>query len=192
MQSMPHLTDNELTAVVGFFGAFLGAAVALIAAILTNRSNTKSALINRTHELELRRQDLNRSRGEELYTLLQKWINAIQGYYLVKGSIMSGKLTYNQGLELEIKNGESINTDHVRIQMLIEVYFPNLQTKYDQLILHRETANNIVHEHRERYRIGQTDGADFLKQLLKQQHLIGNSAAELSSALIYSLRGVFL
>jgi hypothetical protein len=117
MQSMPHLTDNELTAVVGFFGAFLGAAVALIAAILTNRSNTKSALINRTHELELRRQDLNRSRGEELYTLLQKWINAIQGYYLVKGSIMSGKLTYNQGLELEIKNGESINTDLVRIQM---------------------------------------------------------------------------
>lgn len=185
---MPALTEGQLTALVALLSAVLGAAVALVAAILTNRANARAAGEARAHELAIRRQELNRSRGEELYTLLQTWMNGLWGYFFIKSNIMSGKLTYNEGLDLEIQGNKESKGQHVRIEMLIDVYFPELRASYDVLIKHREEAHDIVHVHRERYRVGETDGSRFLPALQEKQKQMGEAASELNNQILVRLR----
>jgi len=185
---MTGLTEAEAITLSAAVSAVVGAVVALVAVFLTNRANAKSAKTTRDHELHLRRQDLLRSRGEELYTLFELWLNRLVGYYFVKCSIMSGKLTYNQALDLEIKNNSEVKGDHVRIEMLIDVYFPELRGEYDAVIESRERANDIVLQHKSHYTTVSTDGRAFRNKLLKEQNKLNEQAAQFKSRLLSALR----
>ncbi len=185
---MTGLTETEATAVSAAVSTLVGAAVALLAVFLTNRANAKAARATRDHELQLRNQDLLRSRGEELYTLFELWLNSLTTYYFIKCSIMSGKLTYNQGLDLEIEKSDKGRGDHVRIEMLIEVYFPELQAAYNAVIESRERANDIVSQHKTHYTSVSTDGRTYLKSLRNEQTTLNERAARFKSQLLGALR----
>jgi hypothetical protein len=186
---MPSLSDSEITAVVGLTSALLGASVALVSAMLTNRANAKAAAGQRLHQQELRQQDLLRTRGEELYTLLEKWLTAQAGHLLVKGSVMSGKLTYDQAFEIEARSRDPQHTEFVRIEMLIHVYFPDLQELYRQVMEHREQANGVISDHKAAYSAGRFDGRSFLPPFNAAQHKMQSAAAQLKTSLIAKLRG---
>ena len=182
-------TEGQLTALVTLLAAVVGGAVAFVAALLTNRANAGSAKAAREHETALRTQDLIRSRGEELYTLLQGWRNRLHGYYIVKLSVMSGKLTYNQGLDLEIADGRgAADRQHLRIEMLIDVYFPEVRQDYDQMITHRDAASIVISEHKEKYRVGQIDGKSFAPRLIEELERLDLAAEELNEKLVHCLR----
>jgi hypothetical protein len=185
---MRPLTDVELTAVVGIASALIGASVAITAAWLTNRANAKVAAAARAHELTLRAQDLSRSRGEELYTLLQQWLNRLYGYYLVKQSVMSGKITYNDALDIELKERDRTDGAHVRIEMLIDVYFPGLRPQYGKVTQVRDEANDIVYKHKAEYSSGRTDGSAYMKPFHLKLQELSSTAQGLTEALLQKLR----
>jgi hypothetical protein len=182
------LTDTELTAVIGITSALIGATVAITAAWLTNRANAKVAATARAHELTLREQDLRRNRGEELYTLLQQWLNRLYGYYIVKQSVMSGKITYNDALDIELKDRDWTDGAHVRIEMLIDVYFPALRPQYVKVTQVRDEANDIVSEHKAEYSTGRTDGSAYMKPFRLKLQELNSSAQGLTEALLQKLR----
>ena len=185
---MRPLTDVELTAVVGIASALIGASVAITAVWLTNRANSKVAAAARAHELTVRAQDLSRSRGEELYTLLQQWLNRLYGNYLVKQSVMSGKITYNDALDIELKERDRTDGAHVRIEMLIDVYFPGLRPHYVQVIQVREEANDIVYKHKVEYSSGRTDGSAYMEPFHRKIKELSSTAQGLTEALLKILR----
>jgi hypothetical protein len=186
---MRSLTDTELTAVVALASAAVGAAVALISAMLTSRANSKAALVDRAHQSELRLGDITRSKGEELYTLFEKWLNTLAGYFLVRQSVISGKLTYNQSLDIEIKGDDPQKRDFVRIEMLVHVYFPDLIEDYNVVIGYREQVSDIIADHKRMYAAGQPDGGRFMLPFSEAQHHLFAAADRLKQKLIGKLRG---
>jgi hypothetical protein len=185
---MRALTDGEMTAAVGAASALIAAAVAIAAAWLTNRANAKVAAAAREHELRLHHQEVLRSRGEELYTLWQQWLNRLYGYYIVKQSVMVGKISYNDALDLEIKDRDRHDGSHVRIEMLIEVYFPRLRDQYTKVIKMRDEANEILASHRAAYSVGNTDGSKFIKPFQAKTREVNVAAQNLSESLLGILR----
>ena len=111
------MTDEQIIDLVKtVVSPFLGGIIALCGVSLTSRFDTKK-----------RRQEMLRGRGEELYTLNEKWLNGLTGYFLRRASVMQGKLTYNEALDLEIAEGSRHQThDFSRLEMLIDVYFLSL------------------------------------------------------------------
>lgn len=187
---MRALTDGELTAIVGLAAALIGAAVAIAAAWLTNRTNAKVAATTRAHELSLRAEDLRRSRGEELYTLLRQWLNRLYGYYVIKLSVMDGKITYNQALDIELQDRDRSDDSHVRIEMLIDVYFPVLHPQYSKLIQLREEVNAIIFKHKAEYSVGRTDGSAYVKPFQAKLQKLEFAAKTLTDSLLERLRNV--
>ena len=87
--------------------------------------------------LQLARQDrrrtaeVHRDRGEELYMLTEQWLNMLLCNAISLMSVMQGKLTYNQNLELTISEGEKNPVNFSRIGLLVDVYFPGTRNAYD-------------------------------------------------------------
>lgn len=157
----------------------LGGGLALLGVYLTSRSDT-----------EKRRKEMLRGRGEELYVLNEKWLNGLCGYFLRRSSVMQGKLTYDQALELEIAEGRRNTHDFSRIEMLIDVYFPSTRPAYDRVIAGRDTLNDIASQHKRAYETGDLDGGHFHKPFLQAMQDIDKAGKSLKEAIIKDLRSI--
>jgi hypothetical protein len=83
-----------------------------------------------------------RARGEELYSLMDKWSKMFGSFYLRRNSVMQGKLSYNQCLDLDLAEGKS-EYDFSRIELLVDVDFPKLRPLYDKIYSQRGIINEI-------------------------------------------------
>ncbi len=161
------------TILMTLLSAASGGAVALISVFLTNRSNTKRLKMQFDHESIQRKTELLRSRGEELYELTEKWRNAFFGYYLRRSGVMQGKLTYNQCLDMDIKDGkEASSYNFSRIEMLVDVYFPDARPAYDKMMASRAELNKVELAYRRAYEDGDIDGTHFLTPYIQCQKTV--------------------
>lgn len=157
----------------------LGGGLALFGVYLTSHFDAKK-----------RRDEMLRGRGEELYVLCDKWMNGLFAYALRLSSVMQGKLTYNQALDLEIAEGKERSLDFVRIEMLIDVYFPSVRPAYDSAAKVRDSLNVIANEHKRAYSQGDVDGTPYLEPFLKEMRRIDSASAALKGAVIQGLRSI--
>ncbi len=136
-----------------------------------------------------RKHEALRERGEELYRHLDRWLNAIAGYCIRLNSVMQGKLTYNQFLDLEIEDGkQERDFDFSRIELLIDLDFSSLRAAYESLIGARTAMNRIASEHKRAYEDG-LDGARFLGPFIAAQKTLEARGDDLKRALVNSIRG---
>jgi hypothetical protein len=157
----------------------LGGGIALLAVYLTNRFDS-----------EKRRRQMLLDRGEELYALNVKWLNGFFAYYLRRSSVMQGKLTYNQALDLEIADLSKNTHDFSRIEMLIDVYFPSTRSAYDRLAAGRDALNEIASQHKRAYEAGDLDGGAFYGPFLQAIQEIEEAGKSLKEEIIKGLRSI--
>jgi hypothetical protein len=135
MAHMAELIENYLSPnVTTLLAAMVGGGLALLATLLQQRRDAR-----------VRKEQLLRERGEELYGAAGRWINALAAYALRRTALMQGKITYNQCNDMDIsllgELGE--NFDAGRIELLIHVYFPSARKAFDDPLTEREKLNSI-------------------------------------------------
>jgi hypothetical protein len=182
------MSESYVTLITTLTSAGVGGAVALVSVYLTNKGNTVRQDAQLAHQAKIGHAELLRDRGEELYELIDTWLNGLFGSYMIKASIMQGKLTYNEGLDIELKNGKANSGNYGRIQMLIDVYFPAVREQCDRVLSLREATNKHVILHKRAYERGETDGTAFLKAFTTDQLSLEAAAEKLKEAVIEQVR----
>lgn len=115
----------------------------IVVAIIT--SGTVSALIS--FYLTSRQEDkkLRQERLEELFIRLSQWIKSFSIYSLNFRHAMQGKLSLNDVYDMMENISTKEEKDNLdKIEMIIGVYFPALQTNYDDLMSCRKTTNEVI------------------------------------------------
>lgn len=146
----------------GIMGTFIGSLLTILGVFLTNRSNNERLKIQLHHEKNTRRQELKRERAEELYVQSKKYLNALGVHYLPYKKVMKGELTFNQALDLTIDNGSKKDYDHHRVTMIIDMYFPELEKPFKEIMVIRDSLSRIKSGYKEQYKTGNTDGEKWL------------------------------
>ncbi len=73
-------------------------------------------------------------RAEELYVESKKYLNAIYVRHLQYLKVMDGSLTLDQANDLFIQNNSNPDYDHNRVTMIIDMYFPDLQKTFNEIM----------------------------------------------------------
>jgi hypothetical protein len=173
---------NDIRATI--YPAILGALIALISVYLTNRSTTQRLRLQFELEREARNKDFIRDKLEELYLLHEAWLNALATSYLPFLSVMKGEMTYDDALDLFIKNNKSPTVDFKRLQMLVDLYFPEIKVAFDQLSAARDGANAIKSAHKREYKAGHLDGLPFALPFIEAQQLLQKQALVVRAQII--------
>jgi len=128
-----------------------------------------------------------RERGEELYSLINEWLNRMAASWMRRNMVMQGKLTYNQAFDLDIAEGKA-PFDFSRIELLIDTDFPFLRTLYDQIISERTKLNRIEVAFKRSCEQGEHDGEEFLPRYLASQNSVDGLGAALQKKITEHLR----
>lgn len=96
--------------------------------------------------------------------------------------VMTGALDYNQALDLQISNNEKDTPDFVRLEMLVDLYFPELTTQRDALFNARDQVNKIHADHKTQYKKGDLDGRKFVEPMMNALMLVEERGDSFSEA----------
>jgi len=147
---------------IAFAAAILSSVMTLLGVWLSNRATNQRLKLQFEHEQITKHADLVRNRLEELYVESKKYLNHLFSHYLPYREVMNGALTFNQALDLTIRNGENVNFDPNRVTLLIHMYFPEVQPAFDEIMTVREKLNEIIRGYKEQYNNGQLDGTKWV------------------------------
>ncbi|MCY1523313.1 hypothetical protein D9M68_582060 [compost metagenome] len=131
--------------------AAIGGGIALLTAYATNRANAVRERERHDRDMAKHREEMLRSRGEELYILFDQWSTDLQAHAYLHGSWISGRISRNEALEMVEKNippGRAIG----RIELLTAAYFPTVKRYLAKFLKARDAANYIVGEQERRIR----------------------------------------
>ena len=149
-------------AIVIIATALITSTITLISVWLTNSASNKRLKIQFQNEKDIKKEELIRSNLEELYIISNKYLDTLFTYYLPYRSVMEGKITFNEALDITIAS--KVDYDLHRIRMLINMYFPELKSKFNQIIDIRDKLNLIVSGYKEQYKTGDFDGSKWLQK----------------------------
>jgi hypothetical protein len=113
---------------------------------------------------------------EELFVLFKKWASNIDLIYINHARAMKGDIDYLVMLGMEIERSNENSFDFDRLEMLINLYFPNIKLAYERLIETRTKANKFMLEYGNQYVAGNTDGRKFLAPFLDAQNEFSKEA----------------
>ena len=175
---------------VPLFGSVVTGAAAFLGVVLSNRSNFNRMKLENEMEASRRRIDLHRDRGEELYMVVDKWLTGfgMNGISLI--SVMRGKISYNQYLDIRLNPDNKPDYDFTRVEMIIDVYFPQVRPFYDQVTEARAVANEISAAHKREYEVGNTDGQAFINPFIEAQENFAAAGERLKDQIKQCLKAV--
>lgn len=121
-----------------------------------------------TSVLNARREERQeqRRRLEALYTSFSGFCTQLVVLWHPYTSVMEGKLTYNQALELQIESGAGPR-HFEQVKMLVAIYWPTFEPYLLELDAIREKGNAILDAHKQRYKNGCTEDRKAFKEIGK-------------------------
>jgi hypothetical protein len=146
-----------------------------------------------TFRLNARREDRQFLR-EQLERLFQAFVGFCRQLgvdwapYL---SVMTGKIDYNQALDITIGSGKDDERSLENVEMLVAIYWPELQSHVDALKKVRDDASSVLGEHKARYKAGQTqdkESFDAIGQVIRRLDDVGSRFGEAVRAEAAKLR----
>ncbi len=147
---------------IGLIGVTIGAFISIFGVWLTNRSSIKHLLIQLNNEKSIKATELKREKLEELYILVDKWLNAMAGKYLMLSLVMKGQIDYNQYLDQVVEDGEKQNLNFSRLEMIVDIYCRDLELDYQKLMSARDGLSDITSAHKSAYKSGDIEGKKYL------------------------------
>jgi hypothetical protein len=157
------LSKASSAAWIGLVGVVVGAVISIFGVWLTNRSSIKQLNIQLEHEKSTRADALKREKLEELYILVDKWLDGIFNHYLKLTLVMRGEIDYNQYLDQVIEEGKKNTVDFSRLGMIVDIYAHELQSSYKKIMEARSEINKISAAHKRAYKAGDFNGEKYLK-----------------------------
>jgi hypothetical protein len=146
--------------------AATGAIAALIGVWLTNAGNDNRARSQAKADLDRERRDILRERGGELYQQAYGWATRLRSSTLIWHGAMVGQYGVNEALDMEIAELRDRKFDYGRIEMLVDVYFPDAREKLDSLLRHRDERSRCINAFKRSYKAGDSDGSTLAGQLM--------------------------
>jgi hypothetical protein len=149
--------------------------IQLVISILTIvGSGVASTIV--THALTKSRsdQEFKRKKLEELYLGVHKFCNLLSAQNIVWPKVMSGDISYNEALDIYIKGLQNEDNNFDKIEVILALYFPSLQTKFDNILLLRNKLNAIRQELKIAYE-AQATTEQFIKPFSKILLEIGDA-----------------
>lgn len=176
-------------ALVGLIGVAAGGLIAIITAYFTNRNSRENLKLQISHESEIRSSNLQRERLEELYLLVDKWLNEIFSNGMSLSLVMEDKIDYNGYLDMMLDhNKDKPSYDFCRIEMIIEAYAPALKPNYAKVINVREKINDAAFAFKTDYQSGRVNGAQHLKNFAPLQLILSKKGDVLKEQIASRLR----
>jgi hypothetical protein len=122
-----------------------GIVVQLIVSILTILgSGVVSAVVAQKLATSRAEREFRLKKLEELYSAVHRYCNHLTTANFMWLRVMSGELNYNEGLELLLKQAQSVNDrSHETAVMLINIYFPELRQSFQALLERRDRIGRI-------------------------------------------------
>jgi hypothetical protein len=157
----------------------LGGGLALFGVHLSSRRSEK-----------LRREEILRTRGEELYALNADFLKGLGSYFLRRVSVMYGNLTYNQMLDQEIDDLKGRNLNLGRMEMLVDVYFANARPSFDRMMKARDTLNEVALEHKRAYAAGELRSDRFVSRFKNAMDNVDAAGKSLADIVVIALRSL--
>jgi len=111
----------------------------VISAIVTYKLNA------RKDETQLLRQKL-----EELNLAILRFCTQLDTTFLPYISAMTGKLTYNQALDI-VLNSKDTEKNYDKIAMIVNIYFPQLSSNLENIHKARDAGNEVIHDFKRFY-----------------------------------------
>lgn len=111
-----------------------------------------------TFKLNARREDrqFRRERLERLFRGFVGFCRVLEVDWSPYISVMTGKIDYNQALDMTIAAGKDDERNLQNVEMLVAIYWPELQSHVDALKKVRDDASSVLGEHKARYKAGRT------------------------------------
>ena len=160
---MEALSNAPSEAWVGLVGVVVGAAISIFGVWLTNRSSIKQLRIQLDHEKDTNEDALRREKLEELYVLVDKWLNGIFSLYLKLTLVMRGEIDYDQYHDHVTEEGKEKTVDFSRLGMIVDIYGHKLQPSYKKIMDAREELNKVSAAHKRAYKSGDINGEKYLE-----------------------------
>lgn len=138
--------------VSGTFTAFLtglvGTGSALGGAYLNNKFSMERLTIELHHSSREREKEFKRERLEELYSLVNKWLHNMFLVHTHIANAINGQMTIDEADKAAIDSPQLEKIDFSRIHMLINMYFPQLDVQFSELLSKRDEISEIRLEHK--------------------------------------------
>ncbi len=136
--------------------------------------------------------ELLRQRGEELYSNVFEWLDGLFFFSIRRCGVMRGQMTYAECIEQDIEWGKNKTSTPtmLRLEMLIDVYFPSTRGEYDEILRLRSKLNQIEAEFKRGYENGHVDGRAFLEPYLDIQKGIEVVGTKLQKHVIEEIRKI--
>lgn len=152
----------ESVPLIALSGVLVGSTFTIIGTWLTNKANLRRLEIQLEHEKEITKENIIRSRLEELFILSDKYFNALISYQLPLRMVMKGEISFNDALDLHIKWSDESKDNFQRVDMIIEMYFTELKKPYNEILLIRDDLNILSEKYKKEYIEGNNDGQKYL------------------------------
>jgi hypothetical protein len=155
------------TAYVALFTAIVTASVTLLGVYLTNLGNTRRLNLQLQHEELLKEKQSQRERLEELYMLAAKYSLGLTGMYLPYFSAVDGKIQLGDANRMVVESLDKESFDFPRLQMLIDIYFPETLPAYLNLMHARDETQkvwNACEKHLEHHQLPDSDMKSSLRK----------------------------
>lgn len=137
-----------------FATAIITSGIAYLGVSYTNKENSKRMAAQHEHERQLRKDEVVREKAEELYVSVKKFCNAMVCNHFVYVRVMSGEISYNDALDLELSSENTQGYDAQRIHMITDIYFPKLSSHMEALVSKNIEVLDIREKFKQKYNRG--------------------------------------
>lgn len=145
-------------------------------------SGVVSAIV--TYKLNSRKDErhLLRQKLEELNLATIRFCTQLDSNFLPYISVMTGKITYNQALDIVLKSN---NTDknYDIISMIVNIYFPHLSPYLDNIHKARDEGNKIIHDFKRFYQSAGTHSQEHYQKMCEVVKLLERAESDFKKAI---------
>ncbi|MCP4267517.1 MAG: hypothetical protein GY777_18460 [Candidatus Brocadiaceae bacterium] len=168
--------------IVALVTAAVTATVALISVHLTHRGQRLRDEAQFKREHDLAKTEFTRKRLEELYELFAKWESDVGNLYLTFLPVVSGNMSEKDAWDISTKNQLSDKGSWQRLNMIVNMYFPELNEHLEPVLIARTVASRFIDggqlssENQKRFNQAQQNFDEatdnFLQEIAKTSHAL--------------------
>ena len=188
----PLLHDQLVSSIPQLLSAVVGGCIVFVASWATNKVSIQRSREQFDSERRQTKDSDRRNKGEELYVLIQYWMNGLTANYMNFNSVMQGKLTYDQALDLGIEAGNKLaeKFNPARMELLLDAYFPSCRSSYDEMLALRDELNKVHTQFKWSYERGENRGHELLPMYVAIQKRMEKKIAVLQGELLKEIRKI--
>lgn len=175
---------NEQTPIlIPILASVITGLVALLAVFITNRFNLEKLRLEHAIDSDKTKSEVLRDRGEELYVGLSQWIEETSKIHLGLAGVMTGNYGYKEFLVEVEKTNEKLSLGLSRLEMIVNIYFPEVANEYTDLTAAGREASGIMLKYDLKRGKAGFDSTEIYQQLCDAISKFSNSGSVLTEAL---------